>query len=212
MGSRLKRRIMVGTVAGLAVAGGGVAIGAAQLESPQAESQAVIDDAAEQLGVQPSALRDALKTALKNRLDGAVAAGRLSAEQADELKSRIDAGDFPLLGGFDHRGPHAHLGLDAAASYLGVTEAELRSELESGKTLADVGRDRDKSVDGLISAMTDALKARLHAAVEAGRVTRAQADEILADAEERLTDLVNGRAPTRPALRRFRPPFGHPEF
>ena len=39
--------------------------------SPSEESKAVIDDAASQLGVEPSELSDALKQALKNRVDEA---------------------------------------------------------------------------------------------------------------------------------------------
>ena len=62
------------------------------------DRQAVIDDAAAELGVAPSALSDALKEALKNRVDEAVADGRLSDEQGERLKDRIDANETPLLG------------------------------------------------------------------------------------------------------------------
>src|ERR1700675_1592499 len=71
---------------GLAAAG---AVAASRALSPGEESKAVIDDAAAQLGVKPSALSDALKQALKNRLDAAVAAGRLPKAQAERLKVRI---------------------------------------------------------------------------------------------------------------------------
>ena len=42
----------------------------------------------------------------------------------------------------------ARLSLAAAATYLGLTEAELRTELQAGKTLAQVAKAKDKSVDG----------------------------------------------------------------
>ena len=80
---------------------------------PSEESKAVIDDAASQLGVEPAELSDALKQALKNRIDEAVDDGRLTEEQADELKTRVDADEFPLLGGLGmfgrgfHGGPRA---------------------------------------------------------------------------------------------------------
>src|SRR5881227_2738259 len=133
MSSRLKPKVIAGAVAGLAVAGGGAAYAATQLGSPQQDNQAVLNDAAKQLGVEPSALSAALKKALENRVDEDVAAGRLTKEQGDELKQRIESGDLPLF--FGPRGGHfEHFGeLDAAASYLGVTEAELRTQLESGK-------------------------------------------------------------------------------
>ena len=126
--------------------------------SPSEESKAVIDDAASQLGVEPSELSDALKQALKNRIDEAVDAGRLTEEQANELKERIDServpaalrrpglgaagfgldgfGIWPLHGGFAL--------LEAAASYLGMTEAELREALED-KTLAEIAKEQGKT-------------------------------------------------------------------
>jgi hypothetical protein len=210
MESSTKRKLAAGVVAGLAVAGGGAAIAATQIGSPKEESQAAVNDAAQQLGVQPSALTNALKKALENRVDAAVAAGRLTKEQGDELKARIEAGDVPLLGvpGYGHGdGPHGHfLDLDAAATYLGLTEEALHTQLESGKTLAQIAQDRGKSVDGLVAAIYDAAKKRLDAALSAGRITKAQEDAILADLKQRITDFVNGNGPRfrGPGLRGFR--------
>ena len=114
------------------------------------EQQAVIDDAAKRLGVEPEALENALEGALGARLDEAVKEGRLTEEQAAELKERLKDGTLPLFGG---RGHHGHgFGLHgpelfgAAATFLGVTEAELRTQLEAGKSLADVAAAEGKSV------------------------------------------------------------------
>src|SRR5919201_4312048 len=99
MSKSRKLKIVAATLTTLAVAGGGAAFAATKVLSPREESQAVLDDAAKQLGVTPSALSDALKKALENRVDAAVSAGRLTKEQGEELKSRIKSGDFPLFGG-----------------------------------------------------------------------------------------------------------------
>jgi hypothetical protein len=209
--AKLKPRVIAGAVAGLAVAGGGAAIAADQLGSPKQESQAVLNDAAKQLGVEPSALTAALKKALENRVDDAVAAGRLTKSQGDELKQRIESGDAPLFAGpgfHHHHGPFG--GLDAAATYLGLTDAQLRTQLESGKSLADVAKAQNKSVDGLVQAIVDAAKKKLDAAVAAGRLTQSRADSILAELKSHAADFVNGTAP-RFGHRRFRggpPPPG----
>jgi len=205
MSSRIKPRLVAGAVAGLAVAGGGAAFAATQLGSPKQENQAVLNDAAKQLGIEPSALSAALKKALENRVDEAVAAGRLTKAQGDELKQRIESGDVPLFGGPGRGGLHhegAFGGLDAAATYLGLTEAQLRAQLESGKSLADVAKAQDKTVDGLVQALVGAAKTKLDAAVAAGRLTQTQANSILADLKSRVTDFVNGTAPR----------FGHRGF
>jgi hypothetical protein len=163
-------KIAVAGAALVAVVSAGAAIAATQLE-PKQESQAVVNDAAEQLGVEPSELTAALKEAFANRVDEAVEAGRLTEEQGAELKERIQSGDVPLLGVGPGFGPrhHVHLDLGAAADYLGMTDAGLHAALEDGKTLAQLARERDKSVDGLVNAMADgasaAEKARIRAFV-----------------------------------------------
>jgi hypothetical protein len=198
MDGSIKRKAIAGTVAALAVGGTGAGIAATKLgSSPSAESKAIVDDAAKQLGVQPSALSGALKKALTARVDAAVAAGRLTKEQGAELKARIASDDFPLFGspgmGGGHFGHHGGPGLDAAAKYLGLTEANLRTELESGKTLAEVAKAHDKTVDGLIAALKADAKQKLDAAVKAGRLTQAQETRMLADLDQRIGDFVNGK-------------------
>jgi polyhydroxyalkanoate synthesis regulator phasin len=208
-----KTKIVAGAVAAAAIAGGGAAVGATQLRSPSEESQAVVNDAAAQLGVQPQALSNALKKALENRVDAAVADGRLTKEQGDALKQRIESGQAPLFGLGGGPGGHdrgGHFGdLDAAASYLGLTEDQLRTQLQSGKTLADVAKAQGKSVDGLIDALVAATKKDLDDAVADGRLTKAQADQILADMKQRITDRVNGKLPRFNDRPGFRPA---PEF
>jgi hypothetical protein len=204
-----KAKVVAGAAAGLAVAAGGGAIAATQLDSPKAENQAIVNDAAQQLGIEPSKLTSALQKALEDRVDAAVTAGRLTKTQGDAIKARIESGDVPLFApaggpgrGFDgHHG--AGRGLAAAATYLGLTEAELRTQLESGKTLADVAKAQNKTVDGLVQALLDDARTHLDAARQAGRLTQAQEDQMLSDLKQRITDQVNGTAP------RF---YGRPGF
>jgi hypothetical protein len=209
---KVNRKLVLGAVAGLAVVGAGAAIAATQFGDPKAESEAIIKDAAGQLGVQPSQLSGALKKAYMNRIDAAVKAGRLTKEQGDALKARIQAGDLPLVvpGGPGFRGPmggpgagpmggpgfgHEKRGLSAAADYLGLKESELLTKLQNGKSLADIAKDQGKSVDGLIDAMVADAKKRLDQAVKDGRLSQSQANPLLSDIERHITDLVNGTAP-----------------
>jgi hypothetical protein len=215
--SRMTRRrkitiaVAAGAAGALAVAlGAAGAIAASGVLSPKQETQAVIDDAADRLGVEPSELSEALREALESRVDAAVAAGRLTEAQGEALKERIDSGETPLLfgglgrhglGHFGHVGHLAHF--ETAASYLGLTEAELREQLADGKTLAEIADAEGKSVDGLVQALVDEAEAKLDEAVAEGRLTQAQADELAEGLEERVTDLVNGEL-RRPGFR-----FGH---
>jgi polyhydroxyalkanoate synthesis regulator phasin len=209
-----KRTKLAGAAgAALAVVGAGGALAADKL-TPGDESKAVVEDAAKQLGIDPAKLNDALKQALENRIDEAVKAGRLTEEQGKAMKQRIEANDFPLfLGpgpafGFRGFGHHGFRDLDAAAAYLGVDEDELRERMRDGETLADVAKAEGKTVDGLVTAIVASTTKRLDEAVAAGRMTKAQRDEIVAGLKQRTTEIVNG---TFPAMKgRGGPPLLRP--
>jgi hypothetical protein len=212
MDRSLKRKVVAGTVAAIAVGGAGGAIAATQLRSsPSEESQAIVNDAAKQLGVQPDQLSSALKKAIENQIDAAVADGRITKAMGDELKQRIESNNFPLFGplplGF---GPfkffHRFPGLDAAASYLGLTESQLDTKLDSGQTLAQVAKDQGKSVDGLVDALKADMKKKLDQAVSDGAITKAQEEQALKDADTRLRNLVNGKFIRPPRIEGW---FGH---
>jgi hypothetical protein len=204
MDTNTKRKLVIGVAAGLLLAGASGAFAAGRLSSPKEESQAVIDDAARRLGIAPAKLSDALKKALEARVDAAVADGRMTKAEGDALKARIEAGDVPLFAGgrhhdgigFGHRGIAA--GLEAAAKYIGITDEQLRTELENGKTLAEVAKAHGKTVAGLVDVLVAEAKTKLNAAVKAGRLTQAQANDMLTELEEHITAFVNGSGPARP--------------
>jgi hypothetical protein len=52
---------------------------------------------------------------------------------------------------------------DAAAKYVGLTDAQLAQQLAAGKSLAQVATAQGKSVDGLKQAIRDAVDAQLNA-------------------------------------------------
>ena len=194
-----RTKLAVGAGAALAVVGARGAR-AAHPQTPKEENHGVGADAAKQLGVDPAKLTDALQKALENRIDEAVKAGWLTEAQGRTMKQRIESGDFPLFGGAGFAGPRgfAHRGfrdIDSAAAYLGISEDALRLRLRDGDTLAEVAKEKGKSVDGLVSAIVAGTAKRLDQAVAGGRITKAQRDEIVAGLKERTTAIVNGDFP-----------------
>ena len=80
----------------------------------------------------------------------------------------------------------------AAATYLGISQAQLFTDIRSGKTLAQIANSTSgKSASGLIDAMVAAEKTELDAAVKSGRITQAMADQIEANLKARVTQMVN---------------------
>ena len=208
MNRRTKRGLVIGGAA-LAIVGGGggalAATGGGGIFGSDGQ-KALLDDAAGRLKVDSADLKTALQQAYDDQIDAAVKAGRITAAQGTELKARAKAnGGFPFLGGpggpgFGHRGgPFGGPGetMAAAATYLGLTEAQLDTQLDSGKTLAQIAKAQSKTVAGLKAAMLAAAKTQLDAAVKAGKLTQAQADSMLADISTRLDDEIQNGRPHR---------------
>ena len=202
---------MVGVVALAAAAFAGGAYAATQ--SNTNPRQAFLDDVAKRLNVSPAQLNAAFKAAFLDRLDAAVKAGVITQAQANQLKQRLTQGapvpfffgaprgpGVPhLFGGPRGFGLHAGGGsttLGAAASYLGLSRAQLFNDLRQGKTLAQVAKSRGKSVAGLQQAIAAAMKARLDKAVADGRITTAEESQILSRLSSRIANRLN-----RPLLR-----------
>ena len=169
------------------------------------DKPSLVDDVAARLGVTPDKLRAAFKAALSARVDAAVTAGKLTPEQAAKLKQRIADGNGLGIGarkGFAERqkafrGRIAKAKAHApVAEYLDLTREQLRTALESGKSLAQIAQAKGKSVDGLVAAMLAPAKARLAKAVENGHLTKTRADEILAHLTDGAKKLVQ-RVPAK---------------
>ncbi len=194
---RPPRVIVVAVLAIALVVGVGAAV--ASNDDFEAKRDAFIANVAERLGVSTEALEDALKGARIDEVDEALADGRITQEQADAAKQRIESGEGPGFGprGFGHHGLGHHgfghaggMGLDAAADYLGLTVDELRSELHGGKSLATIAGEQGKSVDGLKDALVKDATAKLDEAVAAGKITEDQKAAMLERLTERIDMLV----------------------
>jgi hypothetical protein len=86
-------------------------------------------------------------------------------------------------------------GAQAIADYLGLTAAQLRSQLQAGKTLADIATAQGKTVSGLEDAIVADAKTHLDADVAAGNLTAAQETTILSDLTSHVANIVNHTGP-----------------
>ena len=199
-----KKGVVVASAVIVAAGAGGAALARSGGIGPLS-STAFLDDLAGRLGVSTQKLKDASKAAAIDQVDAALKAGTITQAQADELKTRINAGGgVPFLGGPGLGGPglgfHEGHGfgvhVDGAAAYLGLTEDALRQKLEAGQTLAQIAQATGgKSVDGLKQAMVAEATKQLDQAVTDKRLTADEEKTILAGLSSRLDDLVNGKLP-----------------
>jgi hypothetical protein len=210
---KTKRTIAAG-IASLAIAGGAGAAYATTHSGAAAKTsradQPFLVGVANRVHVDPNALLAAFKAEATARVDAAVAAGKLTPAMAAEIKTRIAGAtlEHPFAGPGDRgpggRGPggEEHRGLrglaEAAAGYIGITVDQLSTELQGGKSLAQVAQAHGKTVAGLEAGIVAAIKAKLDAAVAAGHLTSAQETAMLDGLKAHLDEIVNHTGPPGP--------------
>lgn len=149
----------------------------------------IIDEAAAILGMEPEALRTALKdktlaqiAAEKNiseadliakleaqrgkKIDEAVASGKLTAEKAEQIKQKMARHlKFMVNHKFDGEGKHRVHGAkhrmmpapDKLAGILGISEEELKTQLKSGKSLAEIAQSKGMTKEQLVDKIKDGM-------------------------------------------------------
>src|SRR3954453_10092448 len=157
MDAALKRKV-AGAAAGLAIAAGAAgvadAVSGGAGSAPPDGRQALMNDVAKRLNIAPQKLKDAF--------DAALAARR--PPNGPGPGGPPPPGHPPF--GHPPPGPIGG-GLDAAAKYLGLTDAQLSMRLRSGKSLAQIAADQNKSVQGLKDALDAEFKKHLDELVNA---------------------------------------------
>jgi hypothetical protein len=168
------------------VVGGGTALASKDGGDKSSRCQERVARIAERRGITVEQLQANVKSRLLARVDAAVAAGRITSDQAAKLRDRIESSTL-CSGALRQKVRHSvnHL-LARAADYLGLTPSELRAQLP-GTSLAELAVKQGKSVDGLETALLAPAKDRLAKAVAAGAISDAQANRRL----ERLSKLVD---------------------
>jgi hypothetical protein len=167
-------------------------------------SKVFVQKLAGALGVDQAKLEAALKTAGNATVDEALKNQDITKTQAAAMKARVQAGEFNLLtrdgrgpgqmggrgpgqmrgqDGRGIRGPGAMVLVDATAKALGLSSEELRTQIQSGKTISEIASTQKVDLKTVQAAMLAAHKTQLEAAVKAGKLTQAQADERLKAAQ-----------------------------
>jgi polyhydroxyalkanoate synthesis regulator phasin len=193
------------------------------MQDRQQMQEAYLNALAARLGLSVDQLKDAQKQARIDLINKAVADGKMTQEQANRMIQAIQSGQRPGPGmapgvgqrgqgpgqrgqqgpGQGQRGPGMFGGGQAVADLLGMTPEQIRAELQAGKSLAQIAEAKGVSRDALKAKILETQKARLDAAVAAGRMTAEQAQQAAARMSanvDRMLDATPGqrRGPQTP--------------
>jgi uncharacterized protein (DUF433 family) len=114
---------------------------------------------------------DAIVTAATQKIDVAVAAGKLDANRAADLKAKLPERVRQLVERTPKHGANGRRAALArpvaiAAKAIGIDAKDLAAELQAGKTVAQVAQEHDVDPQQVIDALVDAGTKRLQAAAE----------------------------------------------
>ncbi|MHB1132928.1 MAG: hypothetical protein ACYC4L_11125 [Chloroflexota bacterium] len=208
---RGKRLLAAGIVAALlALAAVGAAFAQATPTPPAGAEQArtsygqvFLDKLAAALGISRDELNAAAKTAAGQTVDQAQQDGKLTPERADRLRERIEQGNgfSPWwvpgngLGRLERSvdalrarfiGGQAYL--EGVAQALNTTVDDLKTQLRSGKSVADLAQAKGVSADAIKTAVLAAAGAELDQAVANGKLTAERAAGVKQNLESMPAD------------------------
>ena len=194
-----------------------------------------VADVAKAKNIDLATVKAALLAEAKAHIDAEVAAGKHTAAEGAaklaEMTSRIDT--MLTTAGLPARGPHGEGGKGGhggkggpgkfmtatLATTLKLTQEELKTQLHSGKSLADVAKAQSVDIADVKAALTSDFSAHLAEEVTSGEHTQAEADAKIAEFKTNLDTMVNrvgpaggmkgeGRGPGGPGGRHGHGPMG----
>jgi ribosomal protein S13 len=204
-----KRKIAAAASAGaLALTVGGFAVTHVSAQTPPptapqtSPAKAFLDKVARNLGVDEAKVEAAIKQAELLTVDERQQAGKLTPEQAQKLKDRINTSPGILPGALGERARDRiakgyRFEVGEAARVIGVSEDQLRTELKSGKSLAEVAAAHNVSRDQLVEKLSDATNQRIDQAVRDNKLTADQAKKLEAHTRDRVSKAVDAKPRAR---------------
>jgi len=162
-----------------------------------------LDALAANLGISRDSLDQALTDTALEMVDQALADGSITQEEADNIKERINSGDFAPFGpGFGHgskkgfhRGFDVGVKLEDLATFLGVDVSVIHEGLVNEQSLAEIAEANGKSRDELKTHITSNVEEKLAELVADGSITQEQADEKLQNFTDQLDEMIDRTGP-----------------
>lgn len=153
-----------------------------------AACDAFLGHVASNLGKSKSQVTKAISDAIGQTLNDEVKNGKLTQQQADAIKAKLNGGNrAPCAGvpiGID-RGPglgRPGFGKFALADYataLGISESQLRQDLQNGQTVKDIAASKGMDENAFRTKLVAAVKADLDKQVANKTITQQQEDSAL---------------------------------
>ena len=155
-----------------------------------------LGDTAEANGISADAVVDAITASMTERLNQALADGKITAEEAAEKAAGIPEKATEIVNSIPDRkdkdrGHRKGAFLGEVLLDLGLDPADVREGFANGQTLGDTAEANGISADAVVDAITASMTERLNQALADGKITAEEAAEKAAGIPEKATEIVN---------------------
>ena len=180
---------------------------------PQLREGKTVAEIAEEQGIPASVVVDELLIRLQQRLDRAVADGRLSQEQAREKLSSAEVTISKMVHEAaledivrhqvkkilqkDKRARQTKLLLHQVCQIVNLDHMGMLAELKEDNKIADIAEQQGISQNELLEELTQLAQDRLDAAVSKGKLDTQKAEEIMQNIRDRLAQFVENFPPKK---------------
>lgn len=155
---------------------------------------------AKEHGVSEQTLKDFMMKDMTQRIEEGVQAGRISPEKADKMKSDMDKrvtdminGKGPMHPGARPMPGHGLFDNSNLLALLKIDAEQLKSEMCAGKTLVAVADEHGVSEQELKDFMVKDITDRIDADVAAGRLSADRAEQMKANLDVHVINMINGK-------------------
>jgi hypothetical protein len=178
------------TIVSADVAASALGLTSAQLKAALSSGKTLAQEATA-TGKSLDTVSSSIVSAAQSALDSAVAGGSLSAAQAQAVLLGVPQQVAALVtNAVSGTCGLIKLDVSAAASVLGLTTAQLTTQLAAGKTIADLAAATGKTVTTLVQGLTSSSTSGVASAVSAGALTQAQGSTLTTAVTQSVTTLA----------------------
>lgn len=171
------------------------------------KSGKTIEEIAKEKNVSVEKLTEAIITKISVKLDQSLENGSITEEQKTNILERLEANINNMLSNNcnsiehnnfkDRKNNHGCSGIklhetirDTIAEELGLTSDELRSQILSGKTIEEMAKEQNVSLEDLTMKLKKSLTAQIEQMVENGTITEEQKDNYINNIDQCIENMI----------------------
>lgn len=175
-------------------------IDAQSFEAARKDGKSLVDIAKNQ-GISEQVLKDFMVEQMSKRMEEKAKDGTLpdnkKACTRDDIEKRVEKMIHSNGTMHHNHGQKHHTAFDKTKllELLKMSDESLKNEMKAGKTLVEIAKEQGVSEETLKTTLVEQMMQRIEKGVNAGRISADKAEQMKANIEKHVSDMMNGKRP-----------------